>query len=90
LQAAVDGLFVALSGWRIVALHLELLRADQGRREADLIQRNLPPAFRSVPVEGGEEVSWTFEALHLPPGVHRRSANFDDTPGSRSIAPIAR
>jgi uncharacterized membrane protein YccC len=65
LQAAVDGLFVALSGWRIVALHLELLRADQGRREADLIQRNLPPAFRSVPVEGGEEVSWTFEALHL-------------------------
>jgi len=62
LQAAVGGLFAALSGWRMAALHLELLPADQGRREADLIQRNLPTELQSVP---GGEASWTVNPLHL-------------------------
>src|SRR6202790_3092442 len=46
LQAAVAGLFAALSNWRMVALHLELLPTDQGRREADIILGNIPQELR--------------------------------------------
>jgi uncharacterized membrane protein YccC len=60
LQAAVGGLFAALSGWRMVAVHLELLPTDQGRREADLIQRNLPEELRSAPAQN-EAPSWTVD-----------------------------
>ena len=42
LRAAVDGLFAALSGWRMAILHLELLPTDQGRREADAVLANIP------------------------------------------------
>jgi hypothetical protein len=42
LQAAVNGLFAALSGWRTAALHLELLPIDQGQREVDIIFANIP------------------------------------------------
>jgi uncharacterized membrane protein YccC len=64
LQAAVGGLFAALSGWRTVALHLELLPIDQGRREAELIQRNLPQELRPAPV-GGEPASWAVDPLRV-------------------------
>jgi uncharacterized membrane protein YccC len=57
LQAAVGGLFAALSGWRTAALHLELLPSGQGRREADIIIENIPQELRSVPVRG-EATSW--------------------------------
>jgi uncharacterized membrane protein YccC len=60
LQGAVGGLFAALSGWRTVALHLELLPVAQGRREADLIQRNLPPDLYSEPA-GSDATSWTVD-----------------------------
>jgi uncharacterized membrane protein YccC len=63
-QAAVDGLFAALSGWRTVARHLELLPSDQGRREADLIYGNLPRELWSVPVRG-EATSWTVDPLRV-------------------------
>jgi uncharacterized membrane protein YccC len=52
LQAAVGGLFAALSGWRTAALHLELLPSGQGRREADIILENIPQELRSVPMRG--------------------------------------
>jgi uncharacterized membrane protein YccC len=48
LKAATDGLFAVLSGWRIAALHLEQLPTEQARREAELIQRNLPPDLFSA------------------------------------------
>jgi uncharacterized membrane protein YccC len=64
LQAAVGGLFAALSGWRMVALHLELLPSDQGRREAELIRRNLPRELRSGPVRG-EAARWTVDPLRV-------------------------
>lgn len=60
LQTAVDGLFAALSGWRTTALHLQLMPSDQGRLEAELIQRNLPQELRSAPVRG-EAISWTID-----------------------------
>jgi uncharacterized membrane protein YccC len=64
LQAAVGGLFTALSGWRVVALHLELLPNDQGRREAELIQRNVPQELRSVP-GGIEATNWIIDPFGL-------------------------
>jgi uncharacterized membrane protein YccC len=42
LQAAVDGLFAALSGWRAVANHLELLPNDRRRQEVEAVLRSLP------------------------------------------------
>ncbi len=64
MQAAAGGLFAALSGWRTAALHLELIPRGQGQREADLIQRTLPPALQSAPVEG-EATGWTSEPSQL-------------------------
>jgi Fusaric acid resistance protein family len=48
LQATVGGLFAALSGWRTVAVHLELSRGDDARREADIVLENIPLELRSL------------------------------------------
>jgi len=66
LQAAVGGLFAALSGWRMVANHLERLPSNQGRREADIVLGNIPQELRSVPTEG-EANSWAID----PSGARR-------------------
>ena len=42
LWGAVNGLFAALSSWQMAALHLELMPSDQGRVEAEAVQRRLP------------------------------------------------
>ena len=47
LQGAVDGLFAALSGWRMATVQLEQLPIDQRRREADAIQRHLTQELKS-------------------------------------------
>jgi uncharacterized membrane protein YccC len=47
LQAAVDGLFTAISGWRAVATSLERMPGEQGRHEANVILQRLPPELRS-------------------------------------------
>ena len=60
LQAAVAGLFAALSGWRTAAVHLERLPRDQGRREADIVLGNIPQELRSVPAQG-EASDWTVD-----------------------------
>jgi uncharacterized membrane protein YccC len=60
----VDGLFAALSGWRIVATSLEQLPNEQGRREADAILRILPPELRAAPVQGDATV-WAAEPSRL-------------------------
>jgi len=59
LQAAMGGLFAALSGWQLSALHLELLPRNQGRREADVIRRCLPQELASAPGE------WTVDPSRL-------------------------
>jgi uncharacterized membrane protein YccC len=53
LHAAVGGLFSALAAWRVIAVHLELMPSDTGKRDADLIQRQLPDALRTVPIDAG-------------------------------------
>jgi uncharacterized membrane protein YccC len=66
LQTAVGGLFAALSGWRMVAVHLERLPSNQGRCEADIVLGNIPQELRSVPTEG-EAKSWAID----PSGARR-------------------
>jgi uncharacterized membrane protein YccC len=69
LQTAVGGLFAALSGWRMVAVHLERLPSKQGRREADIVFGNMPQELRSVPTEG-QAKSWAID----PSGARRACA----------------
>jgi len=69
MRAAVDGLFAALSGWRMAILHLELLPADQGRREADVVLANIPRELHSIPAQG-EQTIWMVD----PSSVRRACA----------------
>ena len=48
LYAAVGGLFAALSGWRTAADHLERLRDDEGRQDAETIFGNIPHELRQA------------------------------------------
>src|SRR6267154_6859386 len=64
LEAATGGLFAALSAWRTVAVHLELLSSDQGRREAEIILENIPHELRSVTAQA-EAVDWTVEPSRI-------------------------
>jgi uncharacterized membrane protein YccC len=66
LQAAVDGLFAALAGWRAVAVHLTHLPHDQARSEADVVLRSLPQELRAAPVQG-EPTRWIAD----PSGLRR-------------------
>jgi uncharacterized membrane protein YccC len=60
LQAAVEGLFTALSAWRTVALHFERLPIAEGRREAAFIRRKFPPELLSPSASG-----WVSEPTSL-------------------------
>jgi len=60
LQAAVEGLFTALSAWRTVALHLERLPIAEGQREAVFIRRKFPPELLSPSASG-----WVSEPTSL-------------------------
>jgi uncharacterized membrane protein YccC len=60
LGAAAGGLFAALSGWRTAAVHLELLRSDNGSTEAGIILENIPPQLRSVPAQE-QAADWTID-----------------------------
>ena len=88
LQAAVGGLFAALSGWRAAAVHLELL-GDPGRREAGIVLESIPLELRSVPMQG-EAADWTVD-----PSTWRRACTLAvralttlpaDTPSLRLLA----
>jgi uncharacterized membrane protein YccC len=58
LQAAVEGLVAALSGWRTVAFHLELSRGDQAQRKAANVLENILLELRSLPGQT-QAASWT-------------------------------
>ena len=57
LQAAVDGLFSALAGWRTVAMHLTRSPDHAARQEADVVLQHVPQALRSALGEG-EPTRW--------------------------------
>jgi uncharacterized membrane protein YccC len=60
LQAAMDGLFSALSGWSAVANHLETLSDRDGARESAAILRVLPKELRTPSIES-DTVNWVNE-----------------------------
>jgi len=60
LEAAMGGLFAALSGWRTAAVHLELLLSDHGRTEAEIVLENIPPELHSVSAQE-QSTDWTVE-----------------------------
>jgi uncharacterized membrane protein YccC len=88
LQAAVGGLFAALSGWRTAAVHLDLL-GDPGRREARTVFESIPPELRIMPAQG-EPPDWTVdpsrwrEACGL--AVRTLTSLQADTPSLRLLA----
>jgi uncharacterized membrane protein YccC len=86
LQAAMGGLFAALSGWRMLARHLELLPRNQGRREADVIRRCLPQELASAPMRG----EWTVDPFRMrhacASAVRTLTALPAHTPSSRLLA----
>ena len=54
LQAAIDGLFAALAGWRTVAARLARMPLDAVRQEVDPVVRSVPRiAFRPLARCGG-------------------------------------
>ena len=64
LQAAVDGLFAAISGWRAVATNLEFMSRAQGLHEANIILQTLPRDLRSEPTQGDAAI-WAAEPSRL-------------------------
>jgi uncharacterized membrane protein YccC len=89
LHAALEGLFAALSGWRMVANHLELLPNNRQRLEADAVLRSLPWELRSAPMGGGAP-RWTADPRRLrkscAAAVRALVALPADTPSLRLLA----
>jgi uncharacterized membrane protein YccC len=89
LQAAVDGLFAALSSWRTAAYHLERMSSDDGRREAEAVLRQLPPELGSLPA-ADDVTSWIAEAPSLHRGCEKAIRALvalpADTPSLRLLA----
>ena len=64
LQAAVDGLFAALAGWRTVAEHLTRSPGRAARQEADIVLQQVPPELRSAR-DQGEPTRWMADPIRL-------------------------
>jgi uncharacterized membrane protein YccC len=89
LQAAVGGLFAALSGWRTVAAHLQSLRSDHVGREAAIVFGKIPPELCSVPAQD-EATDWTVDPFTgrklCAAAVRTLSSLAADTPSLRLLA----
>ena len=64
LQAAVDGLFAAVAGWRTVAVHLAGLSHDEARQGADAVLQRLPQELRDTPLQGRPS-RWLADPIEL-------------------------
>lgn len=64
LQAAVDGLFTALAGWRTVAVHLARLSDGAARQQAEVILRQLPEELR-LALDHAEPTRWMADPVRL-------------------------
>ena len=64
LQAAMEGLFAALSGWRTVANHLGQLPEEQRRLQTEVVRPNLPLELSSAPDEVNSAI-WATEPSRL-------------------------
>jgi hypothetical protein len=64
LQAAVEGLFAALAGWRTVSVRLARLPDGTARREADVVLQHVPQQLRST-IDKGEPTRWMADPVRL-------------------------
>jgi Fusaric acid resistance protein family len=64
LQEALEGLMVAIIGWRSVGVRLTRLPDRVAREEADALLRNIPQQLRSVPGPG-EPSPWMVDPLGM-------------------------
>jgi hypothetical protein len=63
LQKAVDGLFAAFVGWRIIAVLLARLPDDEAHQGANAILRNLPRELRAA--AQGVPAEWMADPAHV-------------------------
>jgi uncharacterized membrane protein YccC len=89
LQKAVDGLFAASAGWRMVGVHLARLRNDTVRQAAAAVLQSVPHQLRSAP-EHGEPARWIADPIGLrrlcEVAVRRLIAMPASTPSMRLLA----
>lgn len=81
LQAAVDGLFAALAGWRIVAVRLARLRDQGGGQEADIVLQHVPSALHSTSVPG-EAATWLADPLQFSCRLENGVRALNDLPAA--------
>jgi len=95
LQAAVDGLFAALSGWRMVATHLESLPPEQAAADAAAALAALPPGpaivmtARSSPADTRDRCRNAARAMAAQP-VSGAGAALVITGGADALLGLAR
>jgi uncharacterized membrane protein YccC len=89
LQAAVNGFFSALNGWRGVATHLRRLPSDMGRQQAEIILRSIPPELEAA-TEPGAAARWMADPVALRRACYAASqtllAQPAETPSLRLLA----
>jgi uncharacterized membrane protein YccC len=89
LQTAVNGLFAAIAGWRIMAVHLAQLPHDQARQGAVTVLRAVPKELLSEP-EREEPARWIADPVGLDrvcdAGVQALVALPAGTPSLRMLA----
>jgi uncharacterized membrane protein YccC len=89
LQVAVEGLFIALSGWRRIATHLGRMPDEQRRHDAALVLGCIPGELRSSPTQG-DATHWTSDPVrlhrHCAEAVTALAALPADTPSQRLLA----
>jgi uncharacterized membrane protein YccC len=69
LQTAVNGLFAAIAGWRIIAVHLAQLPYDQARQGAVSVLQAVPKELLSEP-EPEQPARWIADPIGLDRVYH--------------------
>jgi uncharacterized membrane protein YccC len=64
LQTAVNGLFAAIAGWRVVWVHLTRRSDGQAGQETGVVLRSVPQELRSTPKHGKPSL-WTADPTGL-------------------------
>jgi len=89
LQRAVDGLFIALVGWRSVANHLVRLSGNEARRTVAAVLEMVPQQLRSDS-EHDQPTRWTADPIGLhhvcTAAIEKLIARPVETPSLRMLA----
>ena len=89
LRTAVHGLFLAVDGWRTIAVHLWKLPAEQARAQVDAILAHIPAQLRSV-LASGTPARWLADPAGLGGACDRTARALlalpAETPSRRLLA----